>query len=163
MRRFLIILSMSFLSVACSQVRDRSGVELDFYPVQTTVSLDVHKLDSAKVQVDKFIQTHNAALLTSQINLSSSNQVQTRLAHYAKKRLLVLGVPAINIHMSTLVKGSLFELTMTEYQVKAGNCHYVNYNSLSTMSDDHGCSIESNRWLSMTNPERAAGLSNTEK
>ncbi|WP_068716656.1 hypothetical protein [Vibrio tritonius] len=157
MKNMTIIALFSLFLMACSQVRDRSGIELDLYPITASLSMDVGNVVQAKRQVNQFIIEHKQELLTDSIELFASNNKQRQLAKYTRQKLLVIGVSKQQISVSNSTSSGLFELRMTQFHVKSGKCHYVNYNSLNTMSDDHGCNVESNRWTSMTNPERSLG------
>ncbi|MBF9002226.1 MULTISPECIES: hypothetical protein [Vibrio] len=151
---------LSSLLMGCSHVHDRVGTKVTLYPVTSTLKLDVTNYRSAQVSIDHFIAHHNKLVVTQMVELKYRGKAGLRLADYTRNALLKLGVAKEHVHLlASDMASDSFLILLTDYKVKTSQCHYANYHSLSQFTDDHGCSVESNRWLSMTNPERSASIS----
>ncbi len=159
---FIGLVLLASLMTGCSKVHDRVGPKVNFYPVTAVLNLNITNYKTARTSVADFINKNHKATLTQNIALQYQGKQGRRLAIYARNSLLKSGVDARQITLQIGDKAKMpadsFSMALTEYKVSTAKCRYINYNSLSQFNDDFGCSVESNRWLSMTNPERSAAI-----
>ena len=143
----------------CSSSVDPKGMELELYPVTATLTLDIRQYEGAKQAIVTFVQTHKEQLLFAKVELNASSKSAAKLTQFARKQLTKVGVDPINISVKqSHTDQSHFLIQFTEYIVKTERCEPTSIWSISSMKNNYGCYVEGNRWQTMTNPERSAGI-----
>lgn len=162
-----VIRSLSILTtlllVGCSHVHDRTGTQVNLYPVDTALALQVNSTRTAIKTVTAFIDNHKQQVLSQNIQMHYQGHAAKRVMQAAKRQLLAMGVDQTMLTITASNKEQSFSIALSEYKVKINDCRYVNYNSLSQFDGDFGCNVEKNRWMSMTHPERSASITESGK
>jgi len=156
----LIILFASIWLVSCvDTVAERQGVMIEVVPVTYSVQVNVKKNNQkeAKQHLNEFVDLHWKVITSQPVKLEWTTPVGKKLADEYKAYLISLGVgqeqlAVIKSPHNAGEKVFDMKLSTTKHRAVAPLCDYYKVGHLGRLSD--GCFSESNRWLSIANPEQ---------
>ena len=165
--RIALVLSFLLLSGCYTVPSQRTGSSIEVIPVTHQLSLrsEPQYMDGSKRQLDSFFSESKEMFLTRRISLITSSDSGVRLADFAEKQLLSMGVAAENILRNSNHDDRFgFTIQLVEYKV-ATDLVCENFENNHYYLSDAGCRVEEARWKSIISPERmlntSTHLSNT--
>lgn len=156
--QFVVVISSVFLVACASSESTRNGPAIEIFPVSHALSLRVDKtsLESAKQELDIYLEEYADILVTQKIMVSWSGKDSKKLADFAVKSLLSMGVAPNYIDIKEISMDTTsyfdFEIKVVQYLVADKTCKQSK--SQDYYLSDVGCFTENARWKSMVTPER---------
>ncbi|MGF1762018.1 hypothetical protein [Aliivibrio kagoshimensis] len=165
--RWLLLLSISFLFGCAEHVAERSGSDVDLYPITYTLNLKINPkhVSRAEEELTEYLEQHWDLVTTQPMSMVWRSDLGEALINKTVKQLRKQGLDTksiqINEELVELDQRFDFQLTITQYRVLVDRCEYTKIGHYSRT--DEGCFSNGARWQSMVNPERALQLPVGEK
>lgn len=149
----IILIGMLLVLAGCvspEQIKERKGGSIKIIPITHTLKIKTLKVKVAKEKLDKFYLAHNIQMQHSFIYISSFGRANKSIAKQLKGALVKRGIPQSMIILK-VEKANYFNITLTfvENRALVEICSHEQIGSYG--KNELGCSIESNRWLSLVN------------
>lgn len=157
--KLLLLLALSLVAGCAEHVAERSGSDVDLFPVTYTLNLKINPkhVSSADEELNRFIKQHWALVTTQSMSMTWRSDLGENLVKETILELRRKGVDTNQILLSVeaieMDQRFDFQLTITEYRALVDRCQYTKIGHYSRT--DEGCFSNGARWQSMVNPERA--------
>lgn len=152
-QNLLLLVFVASLVSGCA-VKDRKGAELELVPVTHCFQIDLASDENTSFnqQLDVFLTSNRALLLSKPIVITWANDPGLEFATKTREWLLKVGVDSGNITFKEDPKEADFSIQFTDYVVRSGVC---NYQKLGNFDQNNlGCSLDGLLWKSKVNPEK---------
>lgn len=154
----LSLISILMVLAGCADVQGRKGTDITIYPVAYQMNVDSNSIDARQLerQMTAFVNNYWSVIATQSVRLTVFNEDGMVLANKVQAQLVHKGVDKDRIVIESRQQESEYDLEMTvlRHVVKTQACRY--HNVMDYYAAQDGCTVESARWKSMVNPERAA-------
>ncbi|MBL4828538.1 MAG: hypothetical protein JKY55_01385 [Aliivibrio sp.] len=159
--KVMLLLTLSLLSGCAEHVAERSGSDVDLFPITYTLNLNLKinplHMSSADEELNQFIKQYWALVTTQPMSMTWRSDLGESLVKETILDLRRKGVDTNQIHLSVepieMDQRFDFQFTITEYRALVDRCQYTKIGHYSRT--DEGCFSNGARWQSMVNPERA--------
>ncbi|MBE3666224.1 MULTISPECIES: hypothetical protein [Vibrio] len=149
-----LTLLLTLLLAGCALPQDPQGTQVALYPVDYHLAIKPQNNQIQWETVDAFLAQHKQVLLTNPVVIQFADQASAKKqALQLRSRLKKLGVSEELIQLTPVSEWNyLMSLSVTQYLPVVQQCNKTSIYEVSNVSD--GCYVATNRWLSMTNPEK---------
>lgn len=158
--KVVFFILMGVVLTGCTSIQpDRTGTNIDIYPVTYSLSLTILEgnTENAKEKVESFFEEYKASLLVQTIKLEWSDKNSEEFADMVYMELINKGINSEKIvrnNRLSLVGNSRFnfKVAVTNHVVANKNCEKAKIQRY--FIDDEGCFVDHARWKSLVAPER---------
>jgi len=155
--KVLLLAPLVAITGCTEKVSEREGSSVDIYPVTYSIALDKPSKSNSSKLLNEFMLEHENQLLNHGAEIQWFTNSGKSWANKVRRTLLSKGVPTNLIEVTQGVNADKrFDLMVltTTYKTQVPLCDYLDVYDIAKEKVVDGCYPESNRWISMVNPQK---------
>ncbi|MDN3681430.1 hypothetical protein QWZ04_13970 [Vibrio tapetis subsp. quintayensis] len=161
MKQFIVSILLFAISGCADLVEERQGTAIEVVPITYSLQLNIKNNDvkAVKQKLDDFVEQHWNMVSNQSVSLTWNSKKAEKLSKDYLQYLISLGLDREKLSLS---KQEFSADDEREFDIKIDVlthsavvplCDYYRLDQ-SSQQRNEGCFAETNRWISMTNPEK---------
>ncbi|SON49514.1 hypothetical protein [Vibrio tapetis] len=160
MKQFIVGIFLFVTSGCADLVEERQGTAIEVVPVTYSLQLNIKNNDvkAAKQKLDDFVEQHWSMVSNQPVTLTWNSKKGQKLSKDYLQYLISLGLDREKLSLGKQQYGTDerafdIKIDVMKHSAIVPLCDYYRLDQ-SAQKRSEGCFAETNRWISMTNPEK---------